>query len=263
MELIPVRSPYRAQLDVLYAIFLREFSARFGRSRVGFFWALIEPIAHIAFPIAMFGFIMDRHVTGYEYLVFLLYGLLPYFLFRSICVQTMDGINAGRGLLSYRPVHLIDLLMAKALFTMALESGLFLVIAAFLSVLGYDLVPSQPFEWTFLMIGASLFGFGLGMIFAAIASFMPDARSVIRISFMPLYLASGVVLPISRFPDQWVEVLSYNPVLHWVEASRQLGLEHYRPIDQLSYRVVFFSMAITVFFGLSLYRLRRLSRVTV
>jgi capsular polysaccharide transport system permease protein len=223
---------------------------------------LIEPIAHIAFPVIVFGFIVDRHVTGYDYLVFLLYGLLPYFLFRTICTQTMEGVNAGRGLLSYRPVHLIDLLMTKALFTMALELGLFLIIGALLSALGYYLVPARPFEWLFLLVGASLFGFGLGMIFAAIMSVMPDARSVIRIMFMPLYLMSGVVLPISRFPAEAVEWLSYNPVLHWVEASRQLGLEHYRPIDQLSYRMIFFSMAVTVFFGLSLYRLRRLSRVT-
>ena len=57
---------------------------------MGFLWVLIEPIAHLAFPVAMFGFILDRHVTGYDYPVFLLYGLLPYFLFRSICMQTME-----------------------------------------------------------------------------------------------------------------------------------------------------------------------------
>src|SRR5205085_5320950 len=104
---------------------------------------------------------------------------------------------------------------------------------AILTALGYDLVPARPFEWLFLLVGASLFGFGLGMIFAALMSFMPDARSITRLAFMPLYLASGVVLPISRFPPDVVEWLSYNPVLHWVEASRDLGLEHYRPIEQL------------------------------
>lgn len=262
MQAIEIRSPYQIQKDVLYALLLREFSARFGRSRVGFFWVLIEPIAHVAFPVLMFGFIMDRHVTGYEYPVFLLYGLLPYFLFRSICMQTMDGVNASRGLLSYRPVHLIDLIFTKAIFTLALESSLFLIISLGLSALGYDLMPALPIEWLCLMLGVSVFGLGLGMIFAAIASFMPDSRAVIRVSFMPLYLISGVVLPISRFPPEWVERLSVNPLLHWIEASRQLGLAHYRPIDQLSYQVVFFSAAVTVFFGLALYRLRRLSRVT-
>ncbi len=262
MQPIEIRSPYQVQKDVLYALLLREFSARFGRSRVGFFWVLIEPIAHVAFPVIMFGFIIDRHVTGYDYPVFMLYGLLPYFLFRSICMQTMEGVNASRGLLSYRPVHLIDLIFTKAIFTLALESILFLIIGLGLTFLGYDLVPALPVEWIGLILGICLFGLGLGMVLAAIASFIPDARAVIRVMFMPLYFVSGVVLPISRFPSEWVERLSVNPLLHWIEASRQLGLAHYRPIEQLSYRVVFFSAACTLFIGLALYRLRRLSRVT-
>src|SRR5262245_30777321 len=110
MQPLEIRSPYKVQRDVLYALLLREYSARFGRSRVGFFWVLLEPIAHLAVPVLMFSFVMDRHVTGYDYPVFLLYGLLPYFLFRSICNQTMDGVNTSRGLLSYRPVHLIDVI---------------------------------------------------------------------------------------------------------------------------------------------------------
>jgi capsular polysaccharide transport system permease protein len=123
-------------------------------------------------------------------------------------------------------------------------------------------VPGRPVEWLCLMLGLVAFALGLGMILAAVASFAPDVRAVIRVTFMPLYFISGVVLPISRFPSEWVEVLAWNPLLHWVEASRQLGLPNYRTIPQLSYEVVFFSAAVTLFFGLSLYRLRRLSRVT-
>ncbi|MEK8031857.1 ABC transporter permease [Ideonella sp. DXS29W] len=263
MQSIPVRSPYQVQKDVLYALLLREFSARFGRSRVGFFWVLIEPITHVAFPVLMFGFILDRHVTGYDYPVFLMYGLLPYFLFRSICMQTMDGVNTSRGLLSYRPVHLIDVIFTKAIFTFCLESMLFLIIATALTVFfDYQLVPARPVEWLCLMLGIVLFALGLGMILAAMTSFAPDIKSVIRIIFLPLYLISGVVLPISRFPSRWLDVLAWNPLLHWIEGSRHLGLPHYQPIAQQSYAVVFFSSAVTLFFGLSLYRLRRLSRVT-
>jgi capsular polysaccharide transport system permease protein len=263
MQPIEIRSPYQVQKDVLYALLLREFSARFGRSRVGFFWVLIEPIAHVAFPVAMFGFVIDRHVTGYEYPVFLLYGLLPYFLFRSICIQTMEGVNTSRGLLSYRPVHLIDVIFTKAVFTLGLESMLFGIIALVLSIFfGYHLMPGQPVEWLGLMAGIVIFGLGMGMIFAAVVSLIPDARSVIRVLFMPLYLASGIILPVSRFPPDIVEILAWNPLLHWVEASRDLGLAHYRPMQQLSYEVVFFTAAGTLFIGLALYRLRRLNRVT-
>lgn len=263
MQPIEIRTPYQVQKDVLYALLLREFSARFGRSRVGFFWALIEPIAHVAFPVIMFGFVVDRRITGYDYPVFLLYGLLPYFVFRAICMQTMDGVNTSRGLLSYRPVHLIDVLFTKAFFTLALESALFLIIAVALTIFGgYDLVPGRPIEWMLLMGGIVAFGLGLGMILAAVSSFIPDARAVIRVLFLPLYFASGVVFPAGRFSADITDALAWNPVLHWVEASRELGLPKYVAMDQLSYRMIFFSASVSLFVGLALYRLRRLSRVT-
>lgn len=263
MQPIEIRAPYQIQKDVLYALLLREFSARFGKSRVGFFWALIEPIAHVAFPVIMFGFVIDRHVTGYEYPVFLLYGLLPYFLFRAISMQTMDGVNTSRGLLSYRPVHLIDVLFTKAIFTLALEAALFLVIGVGLTIFGgYDLVPGRPIEWMLLLGGVSAFALGFGMVLAAIASFIPDARAVIKVLFLPLYFASGVVFPVGRFPPEVTGILAWNPVLHWVEASRELGLPKYEAMKELSYGMIFFSAAISLFIGLALYRLRRLSRVT-
>ena len=262
MQPLVARSPYRIQLDVLYALLLREFAARFGRSRVGFLWTFIEPIVHTAAPIVIFGFLLERHVSGIDYPVFLVFGLLPYFLFRTICTQTMESLNVSRGLLSYRPVHLIDVIFAKAIFTAALETLLFLVIGAGLAVMGFNVVPTHPIEWLLILIGVCLFALGLGMILAAIVGFMPDAKTLIRLLFMPLYFLSGIILPITRFPDEWVDYLSWNPVLHWVEASRAFAVPHYEPMRQMSLRMVFFSGAITLLIGLSLYRLRRLNRVT-
>ncbi|MBN8488004.1 MAG: ABC transporter permease [Burkholderiales bacterium] len=262
MQPLVVRSPYRVQVDVLYALFLREVSARFGRSRVGLLWTLIEPLAQVIAPVLIFGFILDRVVTGYEYPVYLIYGLLPYYLFRTICVQTMEGVNASRGLLSYRPIHLIDMLFTKAIFTIALDLFLFLIIGIGLAVLGFDVVPARPVEWLFSLLGVCLFALGLGMMLAALVSFMPDARAIVRVLFMPLYLVSGVVLPVSRFPSWVVDWLALNPLMHWLEVSRQFGLPHYRAMPQLSGAMVFFSMAVPLLLGLALYRLRRLSRVT-
>ena len=61
------RSHYQIQRDVIYALLLREMGSRFGRSRVGFLWVMVEPLAHLIVPVAIFGFLRDRMLPGVEY----------------------------------------------------------------------------------------------------------------------------------------------------------------------------------------------------
>ena len=115
MQKTIARSHFQIQRDVIYALLLRELSSRFGKSRGGFAWVLVEPIAHLLVPVVIFGFIRQGLVPGVEYPVFLVYGFLPFLLFKTICLQIVDGVNAAQGLLSYRQVLLMDVFVAKAM----------------------------------------------------------------------------------------------------------------------------------------------------
>jgi capsular polysaccharide transport system permease protein len=119
------RTALQVQRDVIYALLLREMGSRFGKSRVSFLFILVEPVAHLVFPIALFGFALERTVPGIDYPIFLFYGFMPFLLFRTICLQTMEGTRASRGLLSYRQVLLMDVFIAKALAYCAIESVVF------------------------------------------------------------------------------------------------------------------------------------------
>jgi capsular polysaccharide transport system permease protein len=256
------RTPLQIQRDVIYALLLREVGSRVGRTRVGLFWALLEPAAHVAIPVALFGLLLGRSWLGVEYPVLLVYGLMPFVLFKTICLQTMEGTATSRALLSYRQVLLMDVFIARALACCAIEAVVFALILAALAMLGYDVLAARPLELAATLALTVVLAFGLGLLFAALASFMPDAKAVIRLLFAPLYLASGVLFPVSRLPDAWVQWLAFNPVLHLVELARVGGLEHYVPMRYLS---TGFPVALAlgaVFAGLALYRLRQLARVT-
>jgi capsular polysaccharide transport system permease protein len=257
------RTGFRVQRDVIYALLLREMASRFGRSRVSFVWVLVEPVAHLVFPIAIFGFALQRALPGIDYPVFIFYGFLPFLLFKGICMQTMEGTRTNQGLLSYRQVLLMDVFVAKAIAYCTIESIVFTAVLIALAMLGFDMLPPRPVELAvFLSITVAL-AFGLGLLFAALGSIAPDAKSVVRVMFMPLYFISGVLFPVSRFPDEWVRVLAINPVLHLVELSRMAGIAHYEPMRYLSIGYVVGLAIISVSAGLALYRLRYLARVTI
>jgi capsular polysaccharide transport system permease protein len=256
------RSHVQIQRDVIYALLLRELSSTFGKNRGGFVWALVEPIAHLLVPVFIFTFIRQRLIPGVEYPVFLVYGFLPFLLFKSICLQIVNGVNSTKGLLGYRQVLLMDVFVAKAMAYAAIQAVVFAIVLTGLALLGFDVLPPRPLELAVILALTVLFAFGLGLVLAAVASLIPDARSVVKIMFMPLYFISGILFPVTRFPDEWMQRMAFNPVLHLVELSRSMGVEGYEPFKYLSPEYpITLAFTLTVL-GLMLYRLRYLARVT-
>jgi capsular polysaccharide transport system permease protein len=256
------RSHFQIQRDVIYALLLRELTSRFGKSRGGFLWVLVEPIAHLMIPILMFGFIRQRLMPGVEYPVFLVYGFLPFLLFKAICLQIVDGVNTAQGLLSYRQVLLMDVFIAKAMAHCVIQAVVFGLVLTGLSMFGYDVLPPRPVELAGVLALTTVLAFGLGVLFAAVTSLIPDARPVIRVMFMPLYFVSGILFPVTRFSDEWVRWMAINPVLHLVELSRVMGVDAYEPMKYTSVLYPVALALIATIVGLMLYRLRYLARVT-
>lgn len=256
------RSHFQIQRDVIYALLLRELSSRFGKSRGGFIWVLIEPLAHLLLPVFIRGFIRQGLMPGVELPIFLVYGILPFLLFKAICLQIVDGVNAAQGLLSYRQVLLMDVFVAKAMALFVIQAIVFVIVLTGLGMLGFHVLPPHPLELGGVLVLTVVLAFGLGLLLSAIASLVPDARPVIHVMFMPLYFVSGILFPVSRFPDEWVQWMAINPVLHLVELSRITAVEHYEATKFLSLEYpVALALTATVI-GLMLYRLRFLARVT-
>jgi capsular polysaccharide transport system permease protein len=256
------RSHFQIQRDVIYALLLRELSSTFGKNRGGYFWALVEPLAHLLVPVFIFTFIRQRLIPGVEYPVFLVYGFLPFLLFKSICLQLVNGVNTTGGLLAYRQVLLMDVFVAKAMAYAVIQAVVFALVLTGLAMFGFDVLPPRPLELAAVLALTVMLAFGLGLVLAAVASLIPDARSVVSIMFMPLYFISGILFPVTRFPDEWMQRMAINPLLHLVELSRSMGVEGYEPFKYLSLAYpVTLAFTLTAV-GLMLYRLRVLARVT-
>ena len=256
------RSPFQIQRDVIYALLLRELSSKFGKSRGGFLWVLIEPIAHLLVPVVIRGFVKGGLMPGVEFPVFIVYGILPFLLFKAICLQIVDGVNAGLGLLSYRQVLLMDVFISKALAYFVIQAIVFVIVLTGLAMFDFHVVPARPVEFAGVLALTVMLAFGLGLLLAAIASMIPDAKSVIKVMFMPLYFVSGILFPVTRFPDEWVQWMALNPVLHLVELSRVMAIDRYEPMQYLSVGYPVALALTTTIIGLMLYRLRYLARVT-
>jgi len=70
----------RSQGRIVHALIIRETRTRFGDSRLGYGWALLEPILHIALLSAVFSLLMrGSPPIGANFFVFYYTGLIRYY----------------------------------------------------------------------------------------------------------------------------------------------------------------------------------------
>jgi capsular polysaccharide transport system permease protein len=251
------------QRSVLFALVLREMKARVGGQWVGALWTLIEPLTHTLILVSYLGFLRGAADSGIEYPVFLVTGLLPFFLFQNLSTRLMDGVESNRGLFSYRQVKPFDTLVSRAV----VETLMTLLVYAFslgiLGWLGYSVLPSGPLEALGVNALLILLGTGLGTFYAVVGHDRPRLRSFIRMTNVPLYLISGVIFQVDLLPREYLDWLLLNPILHLVELSRHAFIPAYMPVEGINagYPLLFTMTVFTL--ALLAYRADRRRLVTV
>lgn len=86
----------RSQARVVHALIIRETRTRFGDSRLGYGWALIEPILHIALLAAMFSLLMrGRPPIGTHFFLFYFTGLVRYSGANGTNVFSADRVSSA------------------------------------------------------------------------------------------------------------------------------------------------------------------------
>jgi capsular polysaccharide transport system permease protein len=251
------RSPWDIQRSVLYALFLREVKTRFGGRWLGVYWALLDPLSQVLVLSVLLGTLHRAANPGIDPPVFLITGIVPFYLFRSVSTRLMDGVDANRALFGYRQVHPIDTLLSRAL----LEGGLYVAVSLVMFI-GYGFFgllwyPARPLELLALGTVLSAGAFGLGLVLAVATHPMPQSRAFVRVAFLLMYLVSGPMTPVNLVPSEWLPWLLLNPLLHVVELSRAYFIPGYRLIDGIDFGYVAACALVALAAGLALYRLRR------
>lgn len=252
------RSPWEVQRAVLFALLQREMKARVGGQWVGAVWTLLEPLAQTAIMVAIYtGMRGTAAMPGHEYPVFLVTGMIPFYLFQNLSTRLMDGIEANRGLFSYRQVKPIDTLISRALVESMMNLAVYAVSLGILGWLGYHVLPWLPLEMLGVNVLIILFGTGWGIFVAVLTYNRPRLRSMVRMIMLPLYLASGVLFPVDILPRVYIDVLLWNPLLHLVELSRQSFIAAYTPTQGVNALYPLMVMMVLGAAGMLLYRVKR------
>ncbi|WP_454007271.1 ABC transporter permease [Alcaligenes sp. Marseille-Q7550] len=248
------RSPLAVTLAVWRAIFLREALDRLFDMRAAWFWLLMEPVLHIGFITFLFTVIRMRTVGGIDVTVWIIVGMLAFFMFRRTAIQVMYAVDSNKPLFAYRQVKPFDTSIVRGgleAFLMVMVALVILTVAAFL---GHDVLPDDPLQVLAAMFGLWLFGVGYGLVASVLMALVRETEHILKILMLPLYLISGVIMPISAVPQPYRDLLLINPLVHGLELVRQGFATYYHMVPGVSMGYLYMWGIVSFFLGLVLYR---------
>lgn len=246
----------RGGLQVMYAsiraLFLREIQTRFGHYRVGYLWAFLEPALNVIFMLILMGGIMKRTLPGIEYTVFLLNGILPFFVFMRSSIQSLSAIQSNQGLLSYRSVQPIDTVIARTTLELVLYFICYLILSAILIWIGYEIsfsaIPLLISLW-FLLYAFSI---GFSCIMMVIGELSEEVGKLIGAVFIIVYFMSGALIPLHVVPEKYHMFFLWNPVAHILELMRYAVSPTYVVVNGVSLTYIIISTLVVICIGLIL-----------
>ena len=238
---------------------MRELKTRFGGHWTGVVWFLGMPIAQLLMMMWMNTVIRGRIARDqYEFIVFLLVGLMPYRLFKSLWGQLTNAVQANGGLFGFKQVKPADAFAARIILEITVDALIFVLMATLLARLGYGpMLPVDLLQFLGVVAVFCLLGIGLGISSAVIVDVLPRFGNLISIISMPLMILSGVIFPLHNLPPEMLAWLLLNPVLHLVELARLAYLPGYVMVQGVNAWFPMWVTLVLVTVGLSLYRVRR------
>lgn len=194
------------------------------------------------------------------YVMFLITGTIPYYIFQHIITGLMSSIDANKSLFAYGPVKPFDTYISRTILEVMIYSSIFIIISFVLGwVFGIDITIYHPLEALLSLSMIVIMAFAVGVGVSVLTFFFPFFQVVVKIMLFVLYLTSGVMFPIWSLPADFQNILQYNPMLHLIEIFRESYFSSYPHIEgvNLSFPLVFsFVMLYVGLWFYSRYRLQ-------
>ncbi|MFM5068526.1 ABC transporter permease [Aeromonas veronii] len=248
------RTSLQVLRDVVFGLLIRELKTRFGSYRLGYAWALLDPLLMIGAFSLIFGLRGHSGFGGSPAPLFITAGYLPFLFFRNVVSKLQTAVSSNMGLFCYRQVTPFATFIAR--FVLEVIVGMMVGIILVLGLLwfGFAAVPDDPLQVIMIYLLLMVFSFSLGILFCVICSLFQEADKFLSLLMMPLLFISCVMYPLATIPSQYQHWFLWNPLVHALELIRSGWLAGYQSPDVSSSYLATVTLVLLTF-AMSCYRL--------
>lgn len=247
----------RSSANITYttwkALFLRSSVNSLSTGRAAWFWLLAEPIAFTVILMMVFTLLRVRTIGGIGTAVWVMAGILAFFMFRRTAAQSMNVVKASRKLFAYPQIRPVDPVLVQTASEGFLMIIVTLIMLAGAWMYGLAVIPADPLAVIEALFGLWLLGVGYGLVGSVANELAPPLGAVMSFLLRLLYFLSGVIFPVTLIPYPYRDWLMLNPLVHGLEATRLGFAPYYHVTSDLSVSYLYGWALVTIFFGLALH----------
>ena len=216
-----VTSALSTQTRVIHALIMRETLSRYGDHKLGFMWAILEPLVFISLIAGFMSFMRSDNPGGMPLVPFMITGFVPFFIFRNTMNQLRSAVSGNISLLGFPQVTIFDAIIARVLLEGAVMLFVFGFLVGMAHLMGFEIRIENPLGVLMVCVCLLLMGTGIGFLLATLSPIIPSTGQVAGILFgRPLFMTSGLFFTADSVPEPAQTWLLYNPVLHLLELMR-------------------------------------------
>ena len=201
----------------IFALFLKEMYDSVGIKKSGYFWLFFDVIFVVLVFAGLKGYLRDLGIPGLDTVVFLAVNVMAFFFFRTTLQLMTNAFNSNKSLFDYRQVKPFDVALSVFLFNLYVRILATIVLLFVGWYFRLDLT-IKDFVMVFAaVVWLAVFSFGLGLLSAVLASFFETWKKLVGYMMLPLLLTSAVFYTVGSLPQEFREIILYNPVAHFME----------------------------------------------
>ncbi len=203
------------------ALLLREMQSTYGRSSLGYLWAIAEPVAGILLLTFVFSLAFRSPPMGNSFAFFYASGFLPFAAYLAISQKVSQSIRFSKPLLFYPGVTYVDAILARFLLNAMTQFMVFALVVWLIVVsLGIEAIFDYPAIGVALLMSAVL-ALGVGTLNCFLTEMFPSWDRIWAILNRPLFIISAIFFLFESVPAQFRDWLWFNPIVHVVGKMRQ------------------------------------------
>jgi lipopolysaccharide transport system permease protein len=219
--------------DLVWAWTVRTLRGRYQQSALGWFWAIVQPVATVAIFSIVFTRIVPVDTSGVPYILFSYAAVVPWTLLSTSVTDMAMSLVQNMNLVGkiYFPREALPI--ATLLARLADFGISFILLVILVIVYGIHVsLPGLLFLPIIFLIQLTLI-LGLGIGAAALNVFYRDVDPLLKLIIQIWFYASPILYPVSLVPEKWQWLYFLNPMAGIIAAYRDVLIYNTLPGDYL------------------------------
>ncbi len=227
----------------------KDIRGRYKGSFLGILWSFLNPLLQVVVYWIVFPYLFGRGVTGENYLIYLITGIIPWTFFANSINTGTSSVKMNGGIIKkvYFPREIIPLSQILSGIVNFLISCIIIIIFCIGTGTGLSIHIVAVF---LILLVQSILSLGLVLALSAIDVYVQDIENIVMFALNMLMYGTPIIYYLRQFSSASAGILytliSINPLTIIINSYRDIFMYHQWPDFQALGIVFLFSLVILI-----------------